>query len=239
MPEIKVGCCGFQRGMKDYFSRFRLVEVQQTFYKMPKLETALKWRQQAPPDFEFTLKAWQVITHPAASPTYRKSGLKIRPGREKDYGFFVPSDEVLWGWEETQRFARALEARTIVFQCPPSLRETAENVVNLRRFFKSAGGSGFLLVWEPRGEWGDSTARALCLELGLVHCVDPMIRQPLAGSPQYFRLHGGPGYQHSHTQEELRRLRDGIGDRDTYVLFNNLSMYDDALAFERLVNKGG
>jgi len=29
--------------MKDYFSQFRLVEVQQTFYKMPKLETALRW----------------------------------------------------------------------------------------------------------------------------------------------------------------------------------------------------
>jgi len=60
---VKVGCCGFPRGMKDYFSQFKLVEVQQTFYKMPKLDTALRWRQQAPPDFEFSLKSWQLITH--------------------------------------------------------------------------------------------------------------------------------------------------------------------------------
>jgi len=58
LPEVKVGCCGFSGGMRNYFGHFRLVEVQQTFYKLPKLETALKWRSQAPADFEFTLKAW-------------------------------------------------------------------------------------------------------------------------------------------------------------------------------------
>ncbi len=94
MPRVKIGCCGFPRGMKDYFSQFRLVEVQQTFYKMPKLETALRWRQQAPSDFEFTLKDWQLITHPPTSPTYRRAGIKIPPGGEERYGFFNPSDEV-------------------------------------------------------------------------------------------------------------------------------------------------
>ena len=79
MPRVKVGCCGFPRGMKDYFSHFRLVEVQQTLYKMPKLETALRWRQQAPSDFEFTLKAWQLITHPATSPTYRIFAYVVDP----------------------------------------------------------------------------------------------------------------------------------------------------------------
>jgi uncharacterized protein YecE (DUF72 family) len=69
MNGLKVGCCGFPRGRKEYFRQFRLVEVQQTFYKMPDLETAIKWRQEAPTDFEFTLKAWQLITHPPTSPT--------------------------------------------------------------------------------------------------------------------------------------------------------------------------
>jgi len=27
LHRVKVGCCGFARGMKDYFSQFRLVEV--------------------------------------------------------------------------------------------------------------------------------------------------------------------------------------------------------------------
>lgn len=44
---VKVGCCGFARGRQDYFRHFRLVEVQPTFYKMPKLETGQKWWQVA------------------------------------------------------------------------------------------------------------------------------------------------------------------------------------------------
>jgi uncharacterized protein YecE (DUF72 family) len=238
LPQVKVGCCGFSRGMKDYFGQFSLVEVQRTFYKMPKLATALKWRQQAPADFEFTLKAWQLITHPAASPTYRKAGLKIPSGSEERYGFFRPSEEVRQAWEETRRFAQALGARVIVFQCPPSFRETTENVDNMRRFFKSESTSGFLRVWEPRGDWHEQTIKSLCLELDLIHCVDPLEREPLHGQPQYFRLHGGPRYQHRYSEEELQRLKDKIGNTDAYVLFNNLNMYHDALAFDRLMKAG-
>lgn len=174
MPRVKIGCCGFAQGMKSYFSQFRLVEVQKTFYKMPKLETALRWRQQAPFDFEFTVKAWQLITHPPASPTYRKAGIKIPPDKEKHYGFFSPSDEVWKAWEETKRFAQALKAKLIVFQCPPSFRETEENVDNMKGFFKSAERAGVLFAWEPRGEWSERTIENLCSGLGLIHCVDPM-----------------------------------------------------------------
>ena len=235
LPRVKVGCCGFPRGMKDYFNQFRLVEVQKTFYKMPKLETALRWRRETPADFEFTLKAWQLITHPPTSPTYRKAGIKVLSGMEEHYGFFRPSDEVLEAWEKTMRFAQALEAKVIVFQCPPSFGETPENIGNIRRFFKSVKYSGFLFAWEPRGEWSDSTIKALCSELGLIHCVDPMDKEPLYGKLQYFRLHGGPRYQHRYSEEELKHLKDKLGSKESYVLFNNLNMYHDALAFDRLM----
>jgi len=235
LPRVKVGCCGFPGGMKDYFRQFKLVEVQQTFYKMPRLETALKWRSAAPSDFEFTLKAWQLITHPSASPTYRKAGIKIPPGAEERYGFFQPSDEVHEAWEETKRFAQALEAKVIVFQCPPKFKETPQNIANMKRFFPSVKSSGFLFAWEPRGEWSEVTVATLCAELGLIHCVDPMERKSLYGEPQYFRLHGGPGYRHQYSEEELRSLKDKVLDRESYVLFNNLNMYHDALAFDRLM----
>lgn len=238
LHRVKVGCCGFSRGRKSYFSQFKLVEVQQTFYKMPKLETALRWRQEAPADFEFTLKAWQLITHPPTSPTYRKAGVKILPGSEEHYGFFRPSDKVYKAWEETMRFAHALEARVIVFQCPASFRETPENINNMRRFFRSLEDSGFFFAWEPRGGWSELTIKALCSELGLIHCVDPMERKSVYGEPQYFRLHGGPRYQHRYSEEELKRLKDKVRDKETYVLFNNLNMYHDALAFDHLM-KGG
>jgi uncharacterized protein YecE (DUF72 family) len=235
LHKVRVGCCGFPIGRKDYFRQFKLVEVQQTFYKMPGLGTAQRWRQEAPADFEFSLKAWQLITHPPASPTYRRAGLKILPGAEGHYGFFRPSDEVHQAWEETRRFAQELEAKVILFQCPPSFKETPENIANMRRFFRLVKDSGFLFVWEPRGGWSEPTVKALCSELGLVHCVDPMEKEPLYGEPQYFRLHGGQHYRHRYTKEELEHLKDKLGDKETYVLFNNLNMHHDALTFDRLM----
>jgi len=235
LPRVKVGCCGFPGGRKDYFSQFKLVEVQQTFYNMPKLETAQRWRQEAPADFEFTLKAWQLITHPPSSPTYRKAGIKVPSGAEEHYGFFRPSDEVHQAWEETRRFAQALEAKVVLFQCPPSFKETRGNIANMRRFFNSAKDTGYLLVWEPRGGWSEPTIKALRSELGLVHCVGPMENESSYGEPRYFRLHGGPRYQHRYSQEELEYLKDKIGNRESYVLFNNLNMHHDALTFDRLM----
>ena len=237
LPRVKVGCCGFPRSRKDYFSQFRLVEIQRTFYKVPKPETALGWRQEAPSDFEFSLKAWQLITHAPTSPTYRKAGVKIPPGKEECYGFFKPTDGVFQAWEETKRFAQALGARIIVFQCPPSFREDRQNVDNMIRFFKSVGRTEFLFAWEPRGEWSEQTIKRLCRKLGLIHCVDPLVRTPLYGQQQYFRLHGEPRYRHRYSAEELSSLKDKVGDKETYVLFNNLNMYHDALAFDHLMKE--
>jgi uncharacterized protein YecE (DUF72 family) len=235
LPRVKIGCCGFAGSRKDYFRQLKLVEVQQSFYKMPRLETAQRWRQEAPAGFEFTVKAWQLITHPPASPTYRKAGIKVLSGAEGRYGFFRPGDEVYQAWEETRRFAQALEASVILFQCPPGFKETEENVANMRRFFNSVKDAGYLMAWEPRGRWNELTIRTLCSELGLIHCVDPMEKEPLYGEIQYFRLHGGPRYRHRYTEAELEYLKDMLGKRESYVLFNNLNMHYDALAFDHLL----
>jgi hypothetical protein len=44
LPVVKVGGCGFSGNRKDYFSQFKVIELQHTFYKIPKLETALGLR---------------------------------------------------------------------------------------------------------------------------------------------------------------------------------------------------
>ena len=73
MEGVKIGTCGFGRvNRPEYFKLFPIVEIQHTFYQPPQIETFEKWRSGAPDDFEFTLKAWQLITHEASSPTYRR-----------------------------------------------------------------------------------------------------------------------------------------------------------------------
>jgi len=77
---VRVGCCGFSMARVEYYRRFPVVEIQQTFYNLPRIATAERWCREAlacrprngPADFEFTMKAWQLITHEASSPTYRR-----------------------------------------------------------------------------------------------------------------------------------------------------------------------
>lgn len=95
---IKIGCCGFPVKRQTYAARFHLVEVQRTFYQPPRLATAQKWRQERDPDFEFTLKAWQLITHQAQSPTYRRLRRKLSPKEKSQTGAFQQTPLVHEAW---------------------------------------------------------------------------------------------------------------------------------------------
>lgn len=46
-----------------YAERFRTVEINNTFYRMPKPSVLEAWAQEVPADFKFVLKASQRITH--------------------------------------------------------------------------------------------------------------------------------------------------------------------------------
>lgn len=233
---IRVGCCGFPVGRSTYYARFCLVEVQQTFYRPPRLETARRWRQEAPADFEFTLKAWQLITHEPRSSTYRKAGLQIRADSAGRYGFFRPTEEVCAAWATTLEIAEALQARFVVFQCPPSFTPTDEHVTNLRRFFSRVSRHELRFAWEPRGEWKDELITSLCRDLDLIHCVDPFQRLPRYGQPAYFRLHGIGGYRYLYTREDLARLREICWTREeVYCLFNNIQMWQSAQEFQEVI----
>lgn len=234
MNTIKIGCCGFARASQTYCQQFKLVEIQQTFYKPPAVATARKWRKDVPGDFEFTLKAWQEITHPPSSPTYRKANLRIPPEKQGNYGFFKPTREVVEGWQKTRDLAQALQAKVIIFQCPATFTPIPENIQNMTRFFDSIDREGFIFVWEPRGKWKEDNILTLCQQLDLVHCVDPLECKAVYGTPKYFRLHGGRDYRHQYTDEELARLRD-LSAGEAYVLFNNITMYTDALRFKQLL----
>jgi len=133
--KIKIGCCGFAMAQKEYFRHFKLVEIQQTFYKLPQLSTAKKWQEAAPQDFEFTMKAWQLITHEPSSPTYSRLGRVIDPSENEHYGGFRCTKEVLEAWECTAMVAYELGATHVVFQCPASFKPTEDNIENMRKFF--------------------------------------------------------------------------------------------------------
>ena len=227
---IKVGCCGFPVKREIYYRAFQVVEVQQTFYQLPQLSTGGRWREESPSNFEFTMKAWQLITHEPSSPTYRRLRVKIPDMKKKAYGFFKETEEVEEAWSKTKEFALALGVEKIVFQTPSSFFPSDNHIKNLKQFFKKIDRHSFTLIWEPRGGWERKEIERLCRELHLTPCLHPFEGSAPEGNLLYLRLHGEKGYRYSYSEEEMRRLLEmGRGYLQAYLMFNNVTMYEDAL----------
>ena len=240
---VRIGLCGFTVTMEQYALHFPVVEVQNTFYEPPRTQVMRRWIAVTPPSLEYTMKVWQLVTHPATSPTYRRMKTPLATGAEP--GFFRDSPAVEHGWQRSLECADALGATAMLFQCPASFRPEAENVSRMRRFFERIARPRPRLLWEPRGAaWLEerSLALALCQDLDLVYVVDPFVTPPEPGAAVYWRLHGIGGARHSYTDGELQRLWQllrGIGsEQPAYVLFNNLPRVADAKRFARLAAAG-
>jgi len=242
MDDVVIGCCGWPEARQRYFSHLGAVELQDTFYDPPSPQRASRLRQEAPPGFVVTMKAWQLITHPPTSPTYRRLRRGLPAEAREEAGLFRPTATVRWAWQETLAVARAVGAMAIVFQCPPSFRPTPENKGHLQDFFQQVEREGRILAWEPRGPWPPEEVMALCRELGLVHCVDPLAQGlPLWGEAAYLRLHGRGGYRYRYSDRELAELAQicerllAQGRRPVLVMFNNTNMLEDALRFQAML----
>ncbi|MDT5293869.1 MAG: hypothetical protein QOJ76_749 [Acidobacteriota bacterium] len=236
---IKVGCCGFRSSRESYFRVLDVVEVQHTFYQPPQVSTLRRWREEASKGFEFTLKAWQLVTHQSSSPTYKRLKRQLTEEEKEGAGFFRPSRIVEEAWELSRECAGALGARAVVFQCPASFRPVRENVENMRRFFSGAERGGLTFCWEPRGGWPREMVAELCEELELWHVVDPFSERTVTPGRCYFRLHGRKGWRYKYEDGELEELHSMLPkDAASYVFFNNVEMLDDAARFKAIAESG-
>jgi uncharacterized protein YecE (DUF72 family) len=242
---VLAGCCGWavRGGRKTYYREFPAVEVQQTFYKLPKPETLQRWRDEAPAGFIFCMKAWQGVTHPPTSPTWRRAGVK--PGKTSGYGFLRPTKEVGRAWELTAEAAKALDARVVVVQTPPNMPADSQSIKNVERFFRDAAASGFVVGWEPRGELARNreAVSRICSLTGIIHITDLLRDTPVTTAETlYTRLHGlGPrevNYSYRYTDRDLENLAAAVKKHTeaetAYVMFNNISMAEDAKRFKAL-----
>jgi uncharacterized protein YecE (DUF72 family) len=228
--------------MEDYALHFPVVEIQHTFYEPPRDLVMRKWLAATPPSLEYTIKAWQLVTHGAGSPTYRRMKTPLPAGAEP--GSFRDSPAVGHGWRRTRECAQLLGASGILFQCPASFTPDAPNVERMRRFFERIDRPTARLLWEPRGPaWVKERelALSLCRDLDLVHVVDPFVTPPEPGHPVYWRLHGIGGPRHRYTDAQLLELHDMLrraaSPLPPYVMFNNIPRVGDAKRFVRLAGR--
>jgi len=225
---IKVGCCGFPTSMKKYYESFSLVELNSTFYQYPREKTVEGWREKAPQDFEFTVKAHQDISHKA----------KMRV-----------NETCLQAFERMKQICRALNSRIMLIQTPGSFRP--DRLGDAEKFFEEINPEDLVLVWETRGPaWEKPEVYKklgqILEKLDVTHVTDPFRVMPAyTGDIAYFRLHGlgEQMYYYQYSDVELRRLRGLVTPyekkgKDVYVLFNNLSMFDDGVRFMEYLSKG-
>lgn len=243
---IKIGCCGFPISQKRYYQEFECIEINSTFYQIPSLKIAQRWKNQSQSinsNFEFIIKAWQIITHKSTSFTYRR--LKEKLGDKKNYGFFMNTKEVFTAWQRTKEFALSLGAKKILFQCPASFLPTEENLKNLYSFFeeikreKDEHKFDFIIEFRNK-QWDEKILRKILKDLNLIHCVDPLYDVAYSGRYRYFRLHGlhledKLNYNYTFSNEELRRVILMCDKPINYVMFNNSTMYEDANKLKKLI----
>jgi uncharacterized protein YecE (DUF72 family) len=225
---IKVGCCGFSTSMKKYFENFSLVELNSTFYQYPREKTVEGWRQKAPENFEFTVKAHQDISH--------KARLKVE---EASFQAF----------ERMKRICRTLNSKILLIQTPGSFKP--DKLADAEDFFRKINREDLSLVWETRGPAWETAEVCRKLEqvleeLNVTHVTDPFrIKPAYTGRIAYFRLHGlgERMYYYQYSDTELQKLKELIAShekegKEVYVLFNNLSMFEDGLRFVQYVANG-
>ncbi|MCS7124070.1 MAG: DUF72 domain-containing protein [Candidatus Bathyarchaeota archaeon] len=214
--------------MKRYFENYGLVELNSTFYEYPKLETVRGWREKAPENFEFTVKAHQDISH--------KTKMQLNETSKQAF-------------ETMKQICKTLNAKILLIQTPGSFRP--DKLGEAEKYFANVNREDLTLVWETRGpEWEKPEVmeklNQVLKRLNVVHVTDPFRTLPAYTSQTaYFRLHGlgKEPYYYQYTDEELRKLGETAKKFEAegkmvYVLFNNLSMFEDGLRFMQYLSTG-
>lgn len=224
MPQLYIGTSGWQyrdwngvfypedvaaRDQLAYYAaRFSTVEINSTFYHMPRVSTAEKWYQAVPGDFRFTLKINRYLTH-----TKR----------------LIIDDESRPKLDEFITVATTLRDKLgrVLVQLPPSLRY---DIDRLETFLKAVD-NRVPLAFECRYDswFRDETVKLLNRYDVSWVINDSPNRWPSAqyvtGKALYIRLHGNRElYKSSYRDDELAEWAAFIQEHansEAWVYFNN------------------
>jgi uncharacterized protein YecE (DUF72 family) len=163
-PEVKE-----REFLRYYASKLDTVEINATFYRMPKAEMLEGWSGQVPEGFVFVLKASQRITH-------RK---KLDDAAE----------DVAYFWKNAEMLGKNLGP--VLFQCPPYLRRSDELLAR----FLDALPFGMRAVFEFRHRsWMDEEVFEQLRSKGVALCfsdtnpkdeADPGLEQPFVSTASF------------------------------------------------------
>ncbi|AQW21700.1 hypothetical protein PL11_007100 [Lentilactobacillus curieae] len=125
-PDLSVNG-GKTARLSEYSSHFPIVEMDTPFYAIPRQSTLEHWQNQAPDNFQFILKANQLMTqHDVAK------------------GDPVPNEDRIESFKEYLRAIQPLvnstQLKTVLFQFPPTFKLDVDAIEYLRRVREYMGG---------------------------------------------------------------------------------------------------
>ncbi len=199
---------GSSHWLPFYTQHFRTVEVNNSFYRLPEGTTLDHWREQAPRDFLFTLKAPRTITH-----------LKKLRNCKSAVGIFLG---------RLERLGRKLGP--ILFQLPPRWHCNTQRL----QAFLDLLPDRYRYAFEFRDQsWHTEETYLILKERDIAFCIYDLegFTSPLVATADfvYIRLHG-PGqqaYAGSYTRSSIRTWAgranrwDRREGRQVYVYFDN------------------
>jgi uncharacterized protein YecE (DUF72 family) len=201
-----------------YAERFKTVEINSSFYRMPAATNAPRWYEVTPKDFVFTIKLGRYITHTKRLLIDELSDDYLREFIER----MGPLKE---------KFA------VLLVQLPPSLRcdlERFNGVIATIEKYRKKSKLNFKTAVEFRHKtWFDEPATfELLNNLDVSNVIiDSPGRWPantqITGSLAYIRFHGGEVlYRSSYSDEKLQKWAEFIrtkaaGCSQAYAYFNN------------------
>jgi uncharacterized protein YecE (DUF72 family) len=189
--------------LAHYSKRFPAVEVNNSFYMLPKDTTFDRWRDETPDGFLFAVKASRYITHIR----------RLRDARQSVDLF----------WSRAKRLHGKLGP--ILFQLPPNLQADP----NALDAFLSGLPRGIRAAFEFRHDsWNQDRVHELLDGAGAawVMADRPGWRVPtiVTGGWSYVRFHQGRRAHPAYARSKLRAWADriaGLDARDTFAFFNN------------------
>lgn len=199
--------------LEAYADRFDTVEVNGSFYSLPKDTTIDKWADKTPHDFRFTMKMWRGVTH------YRK----LKEARDLLVRFFDPVAHL-----------PKRERGPILVQLPPNM---GKNVERLKTFLDEVKDLTAPDRWKIAVEfrddsWNDKETRKVLDDERAAMVVHDMTGvgandEPNDASFVYVRRHGphgdmSKGYSDSQLEADKRRIEAWREEgRTVYVYYNN------------------
>ncbi|HEU0137489.1 MAG TPA: DUF72 domain-containing protein [Flavobacterium sp.] len=188
-----------------YLSKFNTVEINNSFYRLPTIETFQHWRDAVPDDFLYAVKASRFITHMK----------KLIDPVQSSSRFF----ENVIGLGD--------KLGPILFQLPPGWNL---NIDRLKDFVEKLP-TQFRYVFEFRNQtWYTNEVFELLGKHNCAFCIYDLAGHmtPLVDTANfvYVRLHGpGDKYQGSYTEEALKewafKCQQWLISKDVFVYFDN------------------